>query len=105
MKDDYRQARRTKYARQHRLDMADSPDAFPEEDEEIDGALTASDYDSLPAGDSTPDDMTADTLIGDPREEKPLPDDDEDEELRAPRHHWIHRKARVPGLRTRHPRH
>lgn len=96
---DYRQARKDKYARLHRLDT-DSPDAFPEEDEEIEGALTVNDDDLLNVGDSSPDDLTADTLIGDPREETSLPDD-EDKELRAPHHRPIPPLPRVPGSRSR----
>lgn len=100
MKDNHRQARKQKYTRLHRRDVADGPEAFPEEDERIEGALTVNDDDPLQVSDRSPDELTADTLIGDPREEKSLPH--EDEELRAPRHHhWIHRKPRAPGSRSR----
>ena len=101
MKERYRQARMHKYARLHGLGSADSPDAIPEADDEIEGALTVSELDSLNVSDSSPDDLTADTLIGDPREEKPPPDED-DGELRTPRHAWLHRRPRAPGGRSRH---
>jgi hypothetical protein len=103
MKDNHRQARKHKYARLHRLATADGPDAFPEENEAIEGALTVNDDDSLPISDTSSDDLTADTLIGDPREERPPPDE-ADEALRVPRHHWIHRRPRGPGLRARQSR-
>lgn len=49
----------------------------PETGDELEAPLTATDLETLPAGEGSADDLTADTLIGDPRDEKPLAADED----------------------------
>jgi len=54
------------------------PESIPEPDDELDGLVTVTDLEAQPPPDEHGgDELTADTLMGDPRDEKPLAADEE----------------------------
>lgn len=61
------------------LDAAEfDPESIPEPSDELEGLVTVTDLEAQPpVDDHSADELTADTLIGDPRDEHPLAADEE----------------------------